>query len=129
MSTNIQLFRYLPKLRLHPIDPTPPSESPPASFISMTEATGNSDAVHPDVDSRDECRTPTSEESRIPAVLGCPLAPKKPRPAFYGKRKLSEQDSLGSLHRGEIEEFFRLASARIAIEAPKRRRFSKRIVP
>ncbi|KAK4758000.1 hypothetical protein SAY87_019301 [Trapa incisa] len=128
MSTNIQLFRDLPKLRLHAADPSPPSESS-ASPASTTAAASNSDAVHPEEDSREEeCRTPTSEESRISAVMTCPPAPKKPRYALSGKRKLSELDSFETLHGGEIEEFFHLASARIASEAPKRRRFSKRIV-
>ncbi|KAI7979286.1 hypothetical protein LOK49_Contig416G00002 [Camellia lanceoleosa] len=27
----------------------------------------------------DECRTPTSPEHKIPAMLSCPLVPKKPR--------------------------------------------------
>lgn len=129
MSTNIQRFRDLPKLRLHAIDPSPPSESS-ASSASTAAAESNPDAVHPeDRRNEDDCRTPTSEENRIPAILTCPPAPKKPRPALSCKRKLSELDFFEALNHTEIEEFFRLASARIASdEAPKRIRFSKRIV-
>nr|XP_010918593.1 cyclin-dependent protein kinase inhibitor SMR1 [Elaeis guineensis] len=58
-------------------------------------------------DGVNECRTPTSEESRIPPVpSSCPPAPKKPRQVLLCKRRLSELE-LFSARLEEIEVWFR----------------------
>ncbi|KAK8651329.1 hypothetical protein V6N13_140936 [Hibiscus sabdariffa] len=57
--------------------------------------------------SNSECSTPTSEENKIPAVLSCPGAPRKPRKAFVScKRKLSEFQFFEILNRDEVDAFF-----------------------
>ncbi|KAF8021208.1 hypothetical protein BT93_G1595 [Corymbia citriodora subsp. variegata] len=75
----------------------------------------------------EECRTPTSEEHRIPPALTCPAAPRKPTartrptPAVPRKRALPPSDRLEFLEaasRGEVEGFFRSCN-----DAAKRRRF------
>ncbi|XP_008803458.2 cyclin-dependent protein kinase inhibitor SMR1-like [Phoenix dactylifera] len=58
-------------------------------------------------DGVDECRTPTSEESKIPPVpSSCPPAPKKPRQVLLCKRRLSELELFGAQVE-EIELWFR----------------------
>ncbi|KAI6669241.1 hypothetical protein NL676_004126 [Syzygium grande] len=68
------------------------------------------------------CRTPTSEKHRIPAVLRCPPAPKKPRFSRSSscKRKLSELDFFDIVNRHEVDAFFELATATAGVS--KRRR-------
>ncbi|XP_030444667.1 cyclin-dependent protein kinase inhibitor SMR3-like [Syzygium oleosum] len=70
----------------------------------------------------ESCRTPTSEKHRIPAVLRCPPAPKKPRFSRSSscKRKLSELDFFDIVNRREVDAFFELASAAAGVS--KRRR-------
>ncbi|KAK3422210.1 hypothetical protein EUGRSUZ_G02732 [Eucalyptus grandis] len=73
----------------------------------------------------EECKTPTSEEHRIPPALTCPAAPRKAKarttPAVPCKRAPPPSDRLESFEvrsRGEVEGFFRSCE-----EAAKRRRF------
>ncbi|KAK6933468.1 hypothetical protein RJ641_036362 [Dillenia turbinata] len=65
--------------------------------------------------SEEECVTPKSEEHRIPAILSCPPAPKKPlqRPISC-KRKLVffEVSDVGL--RDEVDEFLRLGFEAVA---------------
>lgn len=120
MSTGLQLLRDLPKLRLHASDSPPP--------LGFTASAPPTTAVRPEDhrDDEEECRTPTSEESRIPAVLTCPPAPKKRRPAPSCKRKL---EFFEILNRTGIDEIFRPVAERTAsAELPKRKRLSKRII-
>ncbi|KAG9441882.1 hypothetical protein H6P81_017736 [Aristolochia fimbriata] len=54
------------------------------------------------VDGDEYCRTPTSDESKIPVVIACPNAPKKPhRVLVVGKRKLL------SAELADLEFYFR----------------------
>ncbi|CAI0442522.1 unnamed protein product [Linum tenue] len=57
----------------------------------------------------EECRTPKSAEFKIPAVLSCPPAPRKPRrKAIPCKRKLEpEFEFFDAVNREEVESFFR----------------------
>ncbi|XP_057472014.1 cyclin-dependent protein kinase inhibitor SMR1-like [Actinidia eriantha] len=56
-------------------------------------------------DSSDECHTPTSLEHKIPAILICPPAPKKPRNrVISSKRKLEFFEIVA---REEVDSFFR----------------------
>ncbi|XP_039028516.1 cyclin-dependent protein kinase inhibitor SMR1-like [Hibiscus syriacus] len=58
-------------------------------------------------ESSSECSTPTSEENKIPAVLSCPGAPRKPRKTHVScKRKLSEFDFFEIVNRDEVDAFF-----------------------
>ncbi|OWM87624.1 cyclin-dependent protein kinase inhibitor SMR1-like [Punica granatum] len=123
-TTDLQLLRDLPKLRLHVVD-CPPLPEFSGSAPSATAVDCNSDAVRPEGrrEDEEECRTPTSEENRIPALLSCPPAPKKPRLALSCKRKLSELDFFEIVNRAEVEEFFSATPVE-----PKRRRLPERIV-
>ncbi|KAL4326212.1 hypothetical protein GQ457_11G008820 [Hibiscus cannabinus] len=54
-----------------------------------------------------ECLTPTSKENKIPPVLSCPGAPRKPRKTYAScKRKLSEFQFFEILNRDEVDAFF-----------------------
>lgn len=129
MSTDLQLLCDLPKIRLLAVDSPPPTEFS-TSAPSTTAAGCNSDAIHPEDRREDEedCRTPTSEENRIPAVLTCPPAPRKPRLALKRKRKLSELEYFEILNSAGIDEIFRQVPERVTSdELPKKKRVSKRI--
>ncbi|RVW97743.1 cyclin-dependent protein kinase inhibitor SMR1 [Vitis riparia] len=53
------------------------------------------------------CRTPTSAEHKIPVILTCPPAPRKPRRVVRCKRRIREFDFFEIVNRDEVEEFFR----------------------
>lgn len=126
MSTDLHLLHDLPKLRLQAF------HSPLSLELSASAPSGsNTYAVHPEDHRAEEgeCRTPTSEENRIPEIFTCPPAPKKPSLGPPCKRKLSELEFFEILNRAEVDEFFRRASARVASdESLKRRRLSRQIV-
>ncbi|XP_030547295.2 cyclin-dependent protein kinase inhibitor SMR1 [Rhodamnia argentea] len=80
-------------------------------------------------DEAEECTTPSSVEHRIPPVLTCPAAPRKPRtkPSASCKRAFpSDQLELFEVaNRREVEDFFRSCrcdGAAVA-DVAKRRRF------
>ncbi|KAJ6900740.1 cyclin-dependent protein kinase inhibitor SMR1-like [Populus alba x Populus x berolinensis] len=55
-----------------------------------------------------ECCTPTSAQHKIPALLTCPPAPKKPpRSPDSCKRKLSNLHFFEVMNREEVDLFFR----------------------
>ncbi|XP_048231317.1 cyclin-dependent protein kinase inhibitor SMR1-like [Ricinus communis] len=64
-----------------------------------------------------ECRTPTSKEHKIPPVLSCPPAPRKPRRTPSCKRKLSELEFIKIVNHEEVDSFFRSS-----FDAPAKRR-------
>lgn len=99
MSTDLELLKDLTKIRL-------PKITIQSSIVIQEE---NKDQN----DSRSECSTPTSEENKIPAVLSCPPAPRKPRKtaAVSCKRKLSELQFFEIVHRDEVDAFFKSAAA------------------
>ncbi|GMJ11970.1 LOSS OF GIANT CELLS FROM ORGANS, SIAMESE RELATED 1 [Hibiscus trionum] len=99
MSTDLGLLQDLAKTKL------------PKLIIPTSNQTGleiqlenkNQD----DSSSAGECLTPTSEENKIPAVLSCPGAPRKPRRTYAScKRKLSEFQFFEILNRDEVDAFF-----------------------
>ncbi|KAL7200024.1 hypothetical protein ACSBR2_022184 [Camellia fascicularis] len=61
----------MPQLQLPTIKIKPSTDETPT--IQTPKSGSNSDCAD------DECRTPTSPEYKIPAMLNCPPAPKKPR--------------------------------------------------
>ncbi|KAK4785671.1 hypothetical protein SAY86_002360 [Trapa natans] len=117
MSIHIDLVEDLPKLRLGAVS----YALPPEFTFSVPSVT----VVRPD--DEEECRTPTSEENRIPAVLTCPLAPKKLRYALSCKRKLEYFDFL---NHAKVDEFFLPETTErfVSDELPKRTRLCKRII-
>ncbi|OIW13209.1 hypothetical protein TanjilG_17652 [Lupinus angustifolius] len=53
-------------------------------------------------------RTPTSKESKIPEVLSCPPAPKKPKSLVSCKRKLMDEfQFFEDTNKEDMDEFFR----------------------
>ncbi|KAK9064051.1 hypothetical protein SSX86_017923 [Deinandra increscens subsp. villosa] len=73
--------------------------------------------------SEEECVTPTSPESRIPAVLSCPPAPKKQRRAAPScKRRICEFQFFEVVAGDEIDAFFRSSYEFINQNSSKRRR-------
>ncbi|KAE9465360.1 hypothetical protein RHGRI_007440 [Rhododendron griersonianum] len=94
MSTDLEFRQELPQLRLPTIRIISPE--------SQTPISGNVVDV-----GDDECHTPTSAEHKIPTILSCPPAPKKPsRSAVSCKRKLCELDFFEIVAREEVESFF-----------------------
>ncbi|GMN59823.1 hypothetical protein TIFTF001_028904 [Ficus carica] len=55
------------------------------------------------------CKTPTSEDQKIPTTQSCPSTPRKPASdrVFRRKRTLSELHFFESTGREEVESFFR----------------------
>ncbi|KAJ8765970.1 hypothetical protein K2173_020486 [Erythroxylum novogranatense] len=102
MSTHLQLLQDFPQIRLSPLKiDSLPSSSP--TLDDDNTATPRQNGASADV-----CRTPTSEEHRIPSILSCPPAPRKPkRPSISCKRKLSELEFFEIVNREEVESFFR----------------------
>ncbi|XP_008780172.1 cyclin-dependent protein kinase inhibitor SMR1-like [Phoenix dactylifera] len=56
----------------------------------------------------DECRTPTSKESKLPSTpRSCPPAPRKPRRVVSCKRRLVEEVEVIMVGAEELERLFR----------------------
>nr|XP_011469403.1 PREDICTED: cyclin-dependent protein kinase inhibitor SMR2-like [Fragaria vesca subsp. vesca] len=88
------LMRSLPSIKIQ--TPKPQQPQPQDSITT-------NDAVLED----ECCRTPKSEASKIPAVVTCPPAPRKPRRAAGScKRKLTELQFFEVVNRDEVEAFF-----------------------
>ncbi|PON42016.1 hypothetical protein TorRG33x02_336860 [Trema orientale] len=65
------------------------------------------------------CRTPTAERHRIPKILTCPPAPRKPeRRVPSCKRKLTELQFFEVKKREDVDEFFRSMSFETIAPAP-----------
>lgn len=77
-------------------------------------------------DDNERCRTPTSKEHRIPEILDCPPAPRKParaRRAPSCKRKLSELKFFEIVNPEEVDAFFRSSFENVsAIRSSVKRR-------
>lgn len=52
-------------------------------------------------------KTPTSKESKIPEILTCPPAPKKPKPFVSCKRKLLDEFQFFEVSNEDMDAFFR----------------------
>ncbi|KAF3976579.1 hypothetical protein CMV_000257 [Castanea mollissima] len=61
------------------------------------------------------CRTPTSKEHRIPSILDCPPAPRKPKRASSCKRKPSEVQFFEIVNYDEVDAFFRSSFDKLAV--------------
>ncbi|XP_047955916.1 cyclin-dependent protein kinase inhibitor SMR2 [Salvia hispanica] len=70
--------------------------------------------ISQDSDKISECCTPKSAEHRIPAVVSCPPAPRKPRRGslLACKRRLYELDFYEAVAEDKIESFFRRAEVK-----------------
>lgn len=128
MSTDLHLHHQLPKLRISaaklddvdadvpssdqilevPVDdiPSSPVTQPETETENENEKDG---AVVDGENGNDESyRTPTSKESKIPEILNCPPAPKKPKPFVSCKRKLMDEFQFFEVSSNEdMDAFFR----------------------
>ncbi|CAI0410804.1 unnamed protein product [Linum tenue] len=132
MSADLDSRPSLPKIRIgiNLIDtPQPCSSGGCAVTVDY-----NSDRIEKEItvnsssdDDGEDCRTPKSAESKIPAILSCPPAPRKPnRRPISCKRKLGSQfEFFDVVHREEVESFFRSAGFQLA----KRIRCPDLIIP
>ncbi|XP_071713665.1 cyclin-dependent protein kinase inhibitor SMR3-like [Rutidosis leptorrhynchoides] len=101
MSTDLQLRHDLLPIRLASLKIKVPETQISESL--------SEDSCTLQLDEDDEtCHTPTSSKNRIPSIVICPGAPKKPKQSVSGcKRKVSEFDFVEFLAREEIDMFFR----------------------
>ncbi|KAI3761753.1 hypothetical protein L1987_52175 [Smallanthus sonchifolius] len=100
MSTDLQLLRDLPPIRLTSLKIKLP-DTPPAPVESCTVQLSEEEEV-------ENCQTPTSSEYKIPEITTCPSAPKKQRlPVPSCKRRISEFELFEIVARDEIESFFK----------------------
>lgn len=101
MSTDLELCKELPKIRLSPIAIRTPQASESATGTHGSVIRRRND------DEEEGYRTPTSKEHKIPVLVSCPPAPRKPRRVAPCKRKLTELDFFKVVNRDEVDEFFR----------------------
>ncbi|CAL5209063.1 unnamed protein product [Lathyrus oleraceus] len=130
MSTDLHLHHQLPKLRISAVKlddvdvdadvvssnqtPEVPVDDIPSSPIAQPETENENDGAvvdgeHENENENDESyRTPTSKESKIPEILNCPPAPKKPKPFVSCKRKLMDEFQFFEVSSNEdMDAFFR----------------------
>ncbi|KAK8542180.1 hypothetical protein V6N13_137245 [Hibiscus sabdariffa] len=102
MSTDLGLLQDLAKTKLPKL--IIPSSDQSGLKIQLENKNQDDDSSS---SSAGECLTPTSEENKIPPVLSCPGAPRKPRKTYAScKRKLSEFQFFEILNRDEVDAFF-----------------------
>jgi hypothetical protein len=130
MSTDLEFLHDLSKIRLLTVKTRTTAQ---ASKDAAADDIGGNVAVKPQKteeeeakennnNNNNECRTPTSEEHRIPKILDCPPAPRKPRRVPSCKRKLSpEVQFFEIVNPEEVDAFFRSSFEKIsAITSAKR---------
>ncbi|KAJ6767730.1 CYCLIN-DEPENDENT PROTEIN KINASE INHIBITOR SMR14 [Salix koriyanagi] len=99
MSTDLELRRDLPAIQVRAVK---------TETLQSCRATDDKETIIQRADSEtdDDCQTPKSEEHKIPPVLCCPPAPRKPRRSFSCKRKLAEFEFFETVNREEVDSFF-----------------------
>ena len=80
--------------------------------LLLVKSADDDDGDHDDDEEEEEekekykyCRTPTSDDQKIPKIQSCPPTPRKQ--ASQNKRKFSELQFFESTARQEVESFFR----------------------
>ncbi|XP_059458588.1 cyclin-dependent protein kinase inhibitor SMR1-like [Corylus avellana] len=121
MSTDLGFLRDVSKFRLLTVKTRTTAQA--ASKDAAEDDIGGGGVVEPRKMEEAECQTPTSEEHRIPKILDCPPAPRKPRRVPSCKRKLSPgQQFFEIVNPEEVDAFFRSSFETIsAITSAKRR--------
>ncbi|XP_044460471.1 cyclin-dependent protein kinase inhibitor SMR1 [Mangifera indica] len=95
MSTDLEQILDLPRIRMSPVK----------QFSSSYSATEEKDNAF---NCDEECRTPTSEQHKIPSTISCPPAPRKPKTRYVScKRKLVELEFFEIRNREEVETFLK----------------------
>ncbi|KAK9282623.1 hypothetical protein L1049_010842 [Liquidambar formosana] len=115
MSTDLEFHNRLPTIRLQTIE----VQTSQSSDVT-DDNNGAIIQLENGVSDDDECQTPTSIEHKIPTILSCPPAPRKPRHAAKCKRKLSEMEFFEIVHREEVESFFRSSFEGAGITSKRR---------
>ncbi|XP_039030609.1 cyclin-dependent protein kinase inhibitor SMR1-like [Hibiscus syriacus] len=88
-------------------DPGTLQDSAKTKLPKLNIPSSNQEIKNNQDESSSECSTPTSEENKIPVVLSCPGAPRKPRKTLVScKRKLSEFHFFETFNRDEVDAFF-----------------------
>ncbi|KAI3776681.1 hypothetical protein L1987_46469 [Smallanthus sonchifolius] len=101
MSTDLQLLRDLPAIRLTSLKIKLPAIHPAPEESCTVQSSEEEEEV-------ENCQTPTSSEHKIPEITTCPPAPKKQRlSAPSCKRRISEFELFEIVARDEIESFFK----------------------
>ncbi|CAJ1976639.1 unnamed protein product [Sphenostylis stenocarpa] len=116
MSTDLHLQHDLPKLRIAAVKiDDVPSDHHLDTLVSsvVTRVENESDeegtvTVTAAVADEESYRTPTSKESKIPAIMTCPPAPRKPKAFASCKRKLLDDFQFFDVtNKEDMDAFFR----------------------
>ncbi|KAK7356568.1 hypothetical protein VNO80_15842 [Phaseolus coccineus] len=119
MSTDFHLHHDLPKLRIaavkieevpsdHHLDTLVSSVVTRAEEESHEEETVAVTAAAAVAEEDESYRTPTSKESKIPAIMTCPPAPRKPKAFASCKRKLFDDFQFFDVtNKEDMDAFFR----------------------
>jgi len=98
MSTDLESRQDLPRIQVRAVK---------TETLQSCSATDDKETIIQQENSEtDDCQTPKSEEHKIPVVLSCPPAPRKPRRSFSCKRKLTELEFFEIVNREEVDSFF-----------------------
>ncbi|ESW16255.1 hypothetical protein PHAVU_007G141600 [Phaseolus vulgaris] len=119
MSTDFHLHHDLPKLRIaavkiedvpsdHHLDALVSSVVTREENESHEEETVAVTAAAAVAEEDESYRTPTSKESKIPAIMTCPPAPRKPKAFASCKRKLFDDFQFFDVtNKEDMDAFFR----------------------
>ncbi|XP_041002540.1 cyclin-dependent protein kinase inhibitor SMR1-like [Juglans microcarpa x Juglans regia] len=119
MSTDLEFLHDLSKIPRLTVE----TKATAQASNDIADDIGTGVLVEPKKEDDNECcRTPTSKEHRIPEILDCPPAPRKPRRVPACKRKLSELKFFEIVNPEEVDAFFRSSFENVsAITSVKRR--------
>ncbi|XP_018808749.1 cyclin-dependent protein kinase inhibitor SMR1-like [Juglans regia] len=119
MSTDLEFLHDLSKIPRLTVE----TKTTAQASNDIADDIGTGVLVEPEKEDDNECcRTPTSKEHRIPVILDCPPAPRKPRRVPSCKRKLSELKFFEIVNPEEVDAFFRSSFENVsAITSVKRR--------
>ncbi|KAG2729706.1 hypothetical protein I3760_01G262100 [Carya illinoinensis] len=120
MSTDLEFLHDLSKIPRLTVE----IKTTEQASNDIADDVGTGVVVEPKKEEEDDecCRTPTSKEHRIPEILDCPPAPRKPRRVTSCKRKLSELKFFEIVNPEEVDAFFRSSFENVsAIRSVKKR--------
>ncbi|XP_061363806.1 cyclin-dependent protein kinase inhibitor SMR6-like [Gastrolobium bilobum] len=107
MSTDLHLHHELPKLRISAVKMEDIHSSDRNMSNVVPQVKDENDAAV-SADDDESYRTPTSKESKIPAILTCPPAPRKSKAFVSCKRKLLDEFQFFEVtNKEDMDAFFR----------------------
>ncbi|KAE9617529.1 hypothetical protein Lal_00034998 [Lupinus albus] len=99
MSTNLQLPQELPKLQISTIKTILPDHTTKIIHVKIDQDdSGDSGDV-------DIYQTPTSKESKIPAIITCPRAPRKAKQISCKRKLMDEYQFFEVVNKEEMDAF------------------------